>query len=293
MNIAGISSNNSDYSAYDAGTALASKSTKQDPRITNLKEQIQQKEQSIKNIEDNDKLTDKEKTEKKKTIQDEIAQLNQQLAELQSQIEKEEKEKEAEKLSESNKEQEKLQKTDEQKEIEKLTVPENLMETMVTAQTAMSQSGSLDYIKTKMEGEARTAASDAKRNASLGVESSYQESVAADSESTVTKITGMQLNILGRASEEMEKSAEEQFEERQEAKAEERIHDKSKIDHSVNTNDQTDTTDEGEKVTQEGVIEAGAVDTLNKSMQSALDISDQDSQRYLNNVVYKEIDVLL
>lgn len=296
MNIGGIS-NSSSYSSYDAGSAIANKSTKEDPRIASIKQQIMNKEQSVKNVENDDNLTDKEKTEKKKKLQDEITQLNQQLVELQNQIEKEEQEKKAEK-EESDGELEELQKTEKQKEIEKLTIPDNLMETMVTAQTAMSQSGSLDWIKTKMEGEARTAASDAKQNTALGVDSSYQAGAAADAGSAVDKITGMQLTTLGKASKEMEKSTEEQFEERQKKAAEERIHEKNEANDQINSDNQTeqsiqDATADGNKIVTDEAAEAGDADTASKSSQSGLTISDEDSQRYLNQVVYREIDVLL
>ncbi len=297
MNIGGIS-NSSSYSSYDAGAAIASKTTKEDPRITGIKQQIMNKEQSIKNVENDDNLTDKEKTEKKKKLQDEITQLNQQLVELQKQIEKEEQAKKAEN-EESDRQQEELQKTEKQKEIEELTVPENLMESMLTAQTAMSQSGSLDWIKTKMEGEARTAASDAKQSTALGVDSSYQEGVAANAESAVDKITGMQLSILGKASEEMEKSTEEQFEERQKKATEERIKEKNEASDQVKTDNQTEqsiqagTADEEETVTDEVAAEETGADTTREASQNGLTISDEDSQRYLDQVVYKEIDVLL
>ncbi len=295
MNIGGIS-NSSSYSSYD-GTAIADKSTREDPRIAGIKQQIMNKEQSIKNVENDNNLTGKEKTEKKKKLQDEITQLNQQLVELQKQIEKEEQEKKAEKEV-SDEELEELQKTEKQKEIEKLSIPENLMETMVTAQTAMSQSGSLDWIKTKMEGEARTAASDAKRNAELGVDSSYLAGAAADAESAVDKITGMQLTTLGKASKEMEKSTEEQFEERQKKAAEERIHEKNEANDQMKSDNQTeqsiqDGTAGGNTIVTDEAAEEADTDTASKSSQIGLTISDEDSKKYLDQVVYREIDVLL
>lgn len=295
MNIGGIS-NSSSYSSYD-GTAIADKSTREDPRIAGIKQQIMNKEQSIKNVENDNNLTGKEKTEKKKKLQDEITQLNQQLVELQKQIEKEEQEKKAEKEV-SDEELEELQKTEKQKEIEKLSIPENLMETMVTAQTAMSQSGSLDWIKTKMEGEARTAASDAKRNAELGADSSYLEGAAADAESAVDKITGMQLTTLGKASKEMEKSTEEQFEERQKKAAEERIHEKNEANDQMKSDNQTeqsiqDGTAGGNTIVTDEAAEEADTDTASKSSQIGLTISDEDSKKYLDQVVYREIDVLL
>ena len=276
--ISNLNANTSTYSSYDAGTAIANNSSKEDPRIAGVKQQIRNKEQSIKNIENDENLTSKEKAEKKKKIQDEITQLQQQLVELQKLIEKEEQEKKAEK-EQSDGEIEEFQKTEKQKEIESSIIPKDLMEAMVTGQAALLRSASLNWIKTKMEGEARVASSDAKRNASLGVDSSYVTGVAADNNLSIDKVTGMQLKTLREASEKIERSTEEQFIKRQKKAAEERIHDESEA------NDKN--------ASVETVEQSNGTASEENAQESNLLLSGEDSQSYLDHVVYREIDVLL
>ncbi len=276
--ISNLNANTSTYSSYDAGTAIADNSSKEDPRIAGVKQQIRNKEQSIKNIENDENLTSKEKAEKKKKIQDEITQLQQQLVELQKLIEKEEQEKKAEK-EQSDGEIEEFQKTEKQKEIESSIIPKDLMEAMVTGQAALLRSASLNWIKTKMEGEARVASSDAKRNASLGVDSSYVAGVAADNNLSIDKVTGMQLKTLREASEKIERSTEEQFIRRQKKAAEERIHDEREADQK--------------NASVETVEQSNGTASEENAQESNLLLSWEDSQSYLDHVVYREIDVLL
>lgn len=221
MKIGGVSEQSSQI-----GQAGMSQMT--DAVSKNLQTQIMNAQRQLKDLSSNEELSSEEKMEKRKEIQQQLADLNSQLRKHQIEMRQEKQQSKESQSKEVFGEKKEASKQDETKAI---GMSDKSMKAMISADTAVSFAKSQGSLKTALEGRVDVLEVEIAQDASRGGATESKEEELEDLEKRLSNVTGSQVENLSLASDEIQTAMQEELEEKKgsEGETEENIFKKSEI----------------------------------------------------------------
>lgn len=221
-----------------ANSSMPAGSMQMDSISRNLQNQIANEQQKLKELSSNDNLTPEEKMKKRQEIQQEIANLQQQLRQHQIEQKREQrKEKQAkgssvEELTGGNR------KADGAKNgRQQAGLSTSSMQAMMSADSSIEQAKVQGSVATRMEGRAGVLKAEIKQDGAAGGNTQAKEAELAEVEQKAMEATAAQTNTLVKANQTMEEAAKAE----QENKSNEKD---SKTEDGKSRSDKTDDKEE-------------------------------------------------
>ena len=207
MRIDGTNTRNSAQSGTSVNGGMQS-----DTYTRNIQSQIAKAQQKLKDLSSNEELSLEEKMKKRQEIQQEIANLNQQLRQYQIEQRKEQQEK---KNSAGAEGAAATQKSSDQKGT---GLSRAGMQAMLTADASIKQVAVQGGVAARMKGRAGVLETEIKQDAGRG-NTERKEKELADVQEKARSATAAQISTLADADQAVEKAAKEEREEKKEAPA--------------------------------------------------------------------------
>ena len=221
-----------------ANSSMPAGSMQMDSVSRNLQNQIANEQQKLKELSSNDNLTPEEKMKKRQEIQQEIANLQQQLRQHQMEQKREQrKEKQSkgssvEELTGGNRKADGAKSGKQQ-----AGLSTSSMQAMMSADSSVKQAKVQGSVATRMEGRAGVLKAEIKQDGATGGNTQAKEAELAEVEQKAMEATAAQANTLAKANKTMEEAAKAEQGNKSEEKA-------SKTEDGKGRSDKTDDKEE-------------------------------------------------
>ena len=236
----------------------------------NLQSQIANAQKQLQEISENKEMTLEEKMKKRQEIQQQIADLNNQLRQHQIEQRKEQREKKASMNDMLGGSQKAVLKVGKQE----TGLSQASMKAMISADSAMAQAKVQGNVATKMEGRAGVLTAEIKLDQARGGDAEKKKEELAEVEKKAIEAESAQMNTLADANKELEKAAKA---EQKTEKGEEEKEDKKDIT-SIKEDKNVEDTEE---------YEIADIEDTSEMVNSGVEVSTSEA------IVYTHVDVRL
>ena len=197
-----------DLNRHHAEAGRANADWQTDSKSKEYKNQIANAQNRLKNLAVDKELGDDEKSKKRKEIQQQITDLNNQLRQHQIQMQREEREKKAEAKTSAEEEENAI---GEESELSPVHA-QSAMKTILSVNTSLKSAQTQGSVALGMEGRVRVLQSEIRQDSLYGKDTEQKQKELEKLEKKAVKIKGAKMSYLANASKAMKRAAESERE---------------------------------------------------------------------------------